>query len=315
MKYQFILPAYKQTYLKKALESILSQTYRNFEVIVIDDASPEDLKSVCNDFTDTRLPYYKNKVNIGGKNLCHMWEHCLKYACSEYLILASDDDIFEPEFLQLADKYTQIYPTANILRCNTRIISGEDKIEKEDSAFATSLFTLTEYMDIYFPKQVRCIANTLYKTSWIKKHGFCEYDLAWHSDNMTAFMAAKDNGIVLIGEKVLFNFRVSGINISSINSTPSILRKAVASSLFFSDLNNVIKGLPVNWIKRKIIKFKYIRSARLLFFSYAYNVGFIHLTTIFKSIYANKLFEWWTPFSILLKLSICILKSYKKSKV
>lgn len=101
-----------------------------------------------------------------------MWEHCLKYACSEYLILASDDDIFEPEFLQLADKYTQIYPTANILRCNTRIISGEDKIEKEDSAFATSLFTLTEYMDIYFPKQVRCIANTLYKTSWIKKHGF-----------------------------------------------------------------------------------------------------------------------------------------------
>lgn len=106
MKYQFILPAYKQTYLKKALESILSQTYRNFEVIVIDDASPEDLKSVCNDFTDTRLHYYKNKVNIGGKNLCHMWEHCLKYACSEYLILASDDDIFEPEFLQLADKYT-----------------------------------------------------------------------------------------------------------------------------------------------------------------------------------------------------------------
>ena len=58
-----------------------------------------------------------------------------------------------------------------------------------------------------------------------------------------------------------------------------------------------------------------IRWARLLFFSYAYNVGFIHLTTIFKSIYANKLFEWWTPFSILLKLSICILKSYKKSKV
>lgn len=64
MKYQFILPAYKQTYLKST-ESILSQTYRNFEVIVIDDASPEDLKSVCNDFTDTRLHYYKNKVNIG----------------------------------------------------------------------------------------------------------------------------------------------------------------------------------------------------------------------------------------------------------
>lgn len=40
-----------------------------------------------------------------------MWEHCLKYACSEYLILASDDDIFEPEFLQLADnilKYIQL---------------------------------------------------------------------------------------------------------------------------------------------------------------------------------------------------------------
>ncbi|MFR8943201.1 MAG: glycosyltransferase family 2 protein [Bacteroides eggerthii] len=314
MKYQFILPAYKRTYLKKALESILSQTYKNFEVIVIDDASPEDLKSICDEFTDIRLHYYRNKVNIGRDNLCHMWKHCLKYACSEYLILASDDDMFEPEFLQLTDKYTQIYPTANILRCNTRIISGEGKVEKEDFTFTTALFTLTEYMDTYFPQQVRCIANTLYKTNWIKKHGFCEYDLAWHSDNMTAFMAAKDNGIVLIGEKILFNFRVSGINISSTNNTPSILRKAAASSQYFSDLDILIKDLPANWIKRKTIKFKYMRGARLLFFSYAYNVAPTYLTTIFKSIYANKLFEWWTPFSILYKLLICILKSYKKSK-
>ena len=78
MKYQFILPAYKRTYLKKALESILSQTYKNFEVIVIDDASPEDLKSICDEFTDIRLHYYRNKVNIGRDNLCHMWKHCLK---------------------------------------------------------------------------------------------------------------------------------------------------------------------------------------------------------------------------------------------
>ena len=268
-KYTFLLPAYKSRYLFKAIESILNQTFPDFKIIIVDDASPENLKEIVNLFNDNRLNYIRNQYNIGSKNLCDNWHFCLQYVQSEYMILASDDDVYEKEFLEYVNYNVNKYPECNIFRGNTRIIDACGHIEKEDSTFNTTIVPLDEYLLKYFPKQVRCIANTVYKTNWIKKHGYNVYDLAWHSDNMTAFKAAFSNGIVLIGEKNLFNFRVSGINISSIKTNNSILRKSKASSAYFSDLSNLIKKLPISRFKRLIIRLKYLRNARITFYGYA----------------------------------------------
>ena len=44
-KYIFVLPAYKPDFFKEALDSILGQTYKDFDLIILDDCSPYDLKS------------------------------------------------------------------------------------------------------------------------------------------------------------------------------------------------------------------------------------------------------------------------------
>lgn len=46
MKFTIAIPAYKRTFLKECIDSILAQTYKDFELIIINDASPEDLDSV-----------------------------------------------------------------------------------------------------------------------------------------------------------------------------------------------------------------------------------------------------------------------------
>ena len=69
MKYSFVLPAYKAHYLKEAIESILNQTYTDFELVVVDDASPQNLSAIVGQFNDPRLKFYTNKENIGGKVL------------------------------------------------------------------------------------------------------------------------------------------------------------------------------------------------------------------------------------------------------
>lgn len=96
IKYSFVLPAYKTGFIKEAIDSILEQTYKDFELIIINDASPEDLNSIVNTYCDERIRYYVNEKNVGGKDLVSQWNHCLQYAVGEYVILASDDDVYFP---------------------------------------------------------------------------------------------------------------------------------------------------------------------------------------------------------------------------
>ena len=62
-KFSITIPAYKRTYLQECIDSILGQTYTDFELIIVNDASPEDLDSIVNSFSDSRIRYYKNEKN------------------------------------------------------------------------------------------------------------------------------------------------------------------------------------------------------------------------------------------------------------
>ena len=77
VKYSFVLPAYKACFFREAIESILNQTYSEFELIIVNDASPEDLDSIVNSYSDERIRYYRNKENIGGRDLVAQWNECL----------------------------------------------------------------------------------------------------------------------------------------------------------------------------------------------------------------------------------------------
>ena len=74
------IPAYKRKFFKEAIVSILEQTYPNWELVIVDDASPEDLNSVVREFDDSRIKYYRNDKNIGAENVVENWNKCLNYA-------------------------------------------------------------------------------------------------------------------------------------------------------------------------------------------------------------------------------------------
>ena len=102
--FSFVMPAYKVEYLAKAIDSILNQDHIDFELIIVNDASPENLKEIVNIYNDRRILYFENEQNIGGKDLVKNWNHCLSLANGDYIILATDDDMFEPEYLSNAAK-------------------------------------------------------------------------------------------------------------------------------------------------------------------------------------------------------------------
>jgi glycosyltransferase involved in cell wall biosynthesis len=86
------IPAFKAKYLNECIDSILRQTYANFELIIVNDASPEDLETIVKSFTDSRIKYYCNDKNFGAEHVVDNWNKCLSIATGDFFVLMGDDD-------------------------------------------------------------------------------------------------------------------------------------------------------------------------------------------------------------------------------
>ena len=135
-KYTFLLPAYKGRFLDEMLRSIQGQTHTDFKVIISDDCSPEDLRSICEPYlADSRFTYRRNEENMGGKSLVAHWNLLVSMCDTEFLILASDDDVYEPQFLEEIDRLTLKYPDADLFRARIRIVDENRKKLQTDIEF------------------------------------------------------------------------------------------------------------------------------------------------------------------------------------
>ena len=94
-----IMPSYNtdSVYLHKAVESILNQTYRNFELVIVDDASCPAVKNVLSDIEDARIVYIENS---GNKGLPYTLNNGIKNSKGKYIFRMDSDDICLPERIQ-----------------------------------------------------------------------------------------------------------------------------------------------------------------------------------------------------------------------
>ena len=246
MKYSFVLPAYKATFFKEAVDSILTQTYKEFELIIVNDASPEDLDSIVNSYSDARIRYYKNEKNIGGKDLVAQWNHCLEYAKGDYIILASDDDVYHPEYLEKMDVLVNKYPKVNVFRPRVQYIDEKGVIRGISGCIAEKVSWL-EYW-YYWGIVGSSIGHIIFnRTKLLEKGGFVNFPMAWGSDDATILMMG-ENGICFESE-FLYSFRNSGENISSaLNNYSSLVNKIEANKRFYTWLKQHLENCEAKTI-------------------------------------------------------------------
>lgn len=225
-KYTFLLPAYKATYFEETLFSIKNQFYKDFKVLVSDDCSPENLESIFQRAVgdDARFTFRRNAENMGSKSLVSHWNLLVDLCDTKYLILASDDDVYDKQFLEEVDRLIQKYPEVDLIRGRVQRSDGT-RILDVDTIRDEFESQLTFLLNTYRKKQIQCIANYVFKTKSLKENGgFVALPLAWGSDEATIVSLTK-NGVA-ITKSVLFSFRWSGRNIST-NYSSNILKKKI----------------------------------------------------------------------------------------
>lgn len=214
IKFSVTVPAYKAQFLAECIDSILAQTYKNFELIIVNDASPQDLDSIVSKYDDPRIRYYKNEVGFGAEHVVGNWNKCLEYATGDYIICMGDDDKLLPHCLEEYVKLIEKYPGLGVYHGWTEVID-------EDGVITNIFPPLPEWESVYsliysrLYGRAEFIGDCLFDVELLREHGgFYNLDYAWGSDDMTSFIAASKAGIAHT-QVPIFQYRQNRQSISS----------------------------------------------------------------------------------------------------
>lgn len=244
MKVSVVLPAYKSKFLGMMIDSLLAQSYHDFELIIVDDASPEHLEDLIKMYDDPRIRFYRNEKNIGGRNLVKNWNHCVEYAHGDLLLLASDDDIYAPTYLEKMVALADEHPEIDIFHCRVAVIDDNNNMIHAGEPVADFESDIDFIYQRAIKRRTQLVSDFLCRTEALRKiGGFVDYPKAWFSDEMTWYMLAKGKG-VCASSKTLFYWRSSLQNISS--NTKDTLRKVEASFSHLHAMQKLIAELNPN---------------------------------------------------------------------
>lgn len=114
MKVSVLMPIYntQEKFLRAAIESILNQSYRNFEFLIYDDASTVDLERIVKSYNDNRIIYKRLEKNVGISAIRNI---LVKDAKGEYLAIMDHDDISLPERLRKQVEYLNNHKNVGVV--------------------------------------------------------------------------------------------------------------------------------------------------------------------------------------------------------
>jgi len=128
MKVSVLFPVFntKEEYLRAAIESILSQTFSDFEFLILNDASTNNAEEVIKSYTDPRIKYFKNEKNPG---ISETRNKLLDLATGEYLAIMDHDDISLPNRLQKQIDYLNNNPEVGVVSSHIGYIHRKGRID------------------------------------------------------------------------------------------------------------------------------------------------------------------------------------------
>lgn len=132
-KVSVVIPNYNHArFLDRRIRSVLEQTYRDIEVLILDDASPDDSLSVISKYAaDSRARVFPSEVNSGC--VFKQWNKGVRMAQGDYIWIAESDDDAEPTLLEALVARLDSDPKASLAYCRSMVINERD--EKRGCAF------------------------------------------------------------------------------------------------------------------------------------------------------------------------------------
>ncbi len=202
------IPAYNNAeYIRDTIASVLNQTYRNIELIVVDDKSTDETASVVESVKDERLKLYRNEKNLG---MVGNWNRCLKLATGEFIKLVCADDLLDADAIEKEAGAMREHPDVNLVESDTRLVDINGKktgafhrYRKSGVVDGAKLAKRSLLIQNYFGAPV----NNLIRRSALRETGGFDNSLTYILD-FDMWLRLACTGKVYIIHELLNSFRI-----------------------------------------------------------------------------------------------------------
>lgn len=271
-----LMPVYntKEEYLRASIESILNQTFKNFEFIIVNDGSTNNVEEVILSYKDDRIKYFKqeNQGIVGALN--NAWSK----ASGKYIARMDSDDIAYPERFAKQIKFLEENPEYSLIGSWAKIIPSKNIIKLPQDIKIMDLLAdcMFVHPSIMFNKADFEKFNIRYESGFDYVEDYCFYARAIKCLKMTNL------------QEVLLDYRVYPENSSSKNRNVRIKSSFKVQDIILENLSND-KNL-----QEKILNLAYLKKRKKNKFT--------------ESIFSIKnLYKNWTKYKLVTVFGVEIL--------
>lgn len=251
MKISVIVPVYKtEQYLRGCLQSVLAQTYQDFEIICVNDGSPDDSARILQEMSqqDARIQviYQENRGLSGARNTG------MRYASGEYIYYLDSDDYLHPRTFEIL--------------MGIAIATGVDILQPDfvrtEAVYEQAVFaSLPEFPSMYVtedPLEDYChkggikyciVCGKLYKKELLRNHSFVE-GLMYEDEVFSPQVLSSARSMAVVDVQLLQYFR----NINSITAQGVSAKQILAYFTIIRELYSYFKARPAIKSKFRIFK-------------------------------------------------------------
>lgn len=230
-KISVIVPVYNvEKYIKQCLESILNQTYKNLEIIIVDDGTKDSSGKICDEISksDSRIKiiHQKNQGLSGARNTG------LKNTTGEYITFVDSDDYIGNKMFE---KMLSTLKTnnANIVECGTIYCDEEGKYIKENTKNKIEIYEKDiQIKELIFSGNITTMScGKLYKKDLFKNF---EFPIGkYHEDTFTTYKLLHNSQKIIILNQGFYYYRQvygsimnSNFNIKHLDSIEAVLERS-----------------------------------------------------------------------------------------
>jgi glycosyltransferase involved in cell wall biosynthesis len=160
MLFSIVTPTYNRAkYIEESVNSVLAQTYTNWELVIIDDASTDNTQEILQKYTDERIRVYKNEKNLERSESRNKG---IELSKGTYVCFLDSDDYYLPNHLQLMYEIIALQGEPVALIHSNIII--EDKVKNENKELSYDYRGCRNFVEAVLKKHVQPNALVIHKT-------------------------------------------------------------------------------------------------------------------------------------------------------